>query len=44
MGVGGAALITSGVLFYLGWDTEEEVSASITPTGSGMMLQVGLRR
>ncbi len=36
----GAAAVASGVLFYLGWDPEEEVSVAFTKTPSGVMLQL----
>ena len=40
----GAAAVTSGVLFYLGWDREEPLEASLAPTPFGLMLQLKLIR
>lgn len=44
-GVAGAAAVTSGVLFYLGYRKEQaRVSAALVPTSSGVMVQLELRR
>jgi len=48
-GLAGAAVVTSGVLFYLGHrkqkqDTDTDMSAAVVPTPSGVVLQLGFRR
>jgi tetratricopeptide (TPR) repeat protein len=43
----GAAAVTSGILFYLGYKKKKEqegAQATVVPTGSGVMLQVELWR
>lgn len=40
----GVAAVTSGVLFYLGWDREEELTASLAPSPFGLMIQLKLFR
>lgn len=41
----GAAAVTSGILFYLGYKKKKEsAQAAIVPTGSGVMVQVELWR
>ena len=45
-GVAGAAAVTSGVLFYMGWrrNRNRAVSAAVLPSPSGIAVQVELRR
>ena len=43
-GVAGAAAVTTGVLFYLGWRRHRAVSATVVPSVSGAMVRLELRR
>jgi len=40
----GATAVASGILFYLGWNQQEDFAATLAPTPSGMMLQLELLR